>query len=162
MPRDLFAFRGRKTAAPLKPLYLAPANMRDRPSFRGRKTAAPLKLVVVERFVGGGDAFRGRKTAAPLKRGIPTSVAIPQILPRSKDRGPIEARRLGSLSGLLPTPFRGRKTAAPLKPRRLPHSTSNQRSLPRSKDRGPIEARQWPVGPWGTEHPSAVERPRPH
>ncbi len=56
-------------------------------------------------------------TAAPLKRGgkIPYNV-VPQPFPRSHDRGPIEAPRLGVFN------------------------TASNFSFPRSHDRGPIEA----------------------
>ncbi len=87
------------------------------------------------------------------------------LFPRSKERGPIEARGLADEPVLGPVNFRARKSAAPLKhltheSQRLHHRDFRARKsaaplkpraaasprervavFPRSKERGPIEAR---------------------
>ena len=132
-------FRGRKTAASLKRLGSARLISWRKRTFRGRKTAASLK----RRFgspvaASNSRSFRGRKTAASLKPSVAANCAICCCcLPRSQDRGLIEAR--GWWVAAL--------TAMP---------------LPRSQDRGLIEASGPLAPPFACARPSAVARPRPH
>ena len=60
-------------------------------------------------------SFRAHQSAAPLKRVIfILIVGLPFELPRSPERGPIEASRL-LVSFAIPAAFRAHQSAAPLK-----------------------------------------------
>ena len=76
-------------------------------------------------------------------------VATGSSIPRSEERGPIEAERPVPLG-----PFRAQKSAAPLMPPRL-----DALSHPRSEERGPIEARPCRCRPKaGVSIPRSEER----
>ena len=64
-------------------------------------------------------AFRAQKSAAPLKHndGDPDDASFPGF-PRSKERGPVEARKDGVEFVGARLTFRAQKSAAPLKPPR--------------------------------------------
>ncbi len=79
-------------------------------------TAAPLKLCLIYYIRQTDKTFRGHMTAAPLKLApLPCTPFLYRCFPRSHDRGPIEAKRLGVMR-LDPPAFRGHMTAAPLMP----------------------------------------------
>ncbi len=68
-------------------------------------------------------------------------VADPTMFtPRSKERGPVEARGLERLSCRERRPLRARKSAAPLKRDSCSGNVSGLVCTPRSKERGPVEA----------------------
>ena len=60
-------------------------------------------------------------------------------LPRSIERGPVEAR-VTRWRPLAWCPFRAQLSAAPLKPGHPRNSTVSRKTLPRSIERGPVEA----------------------
>ena len=85
--------------------------------------------------------FRAHMSAAPLKRfSVAYTFATLAFLPRSHERGPIEADSL-PLRTRRQTPFRAHMSAAPLKPEEGREAELLVERLPRSHERGPIEAR---------------------
>ena len=62
--------------------------------FRARKSAAPLKLVLDILPVAVTAQFRARKSAAPLKQRSEIAGVEIGVIPRSKERGPVEAKAL--------------------------------------------------------------------
>ena len=88
------------------------------------------------------NTFRAHVSAAPLKR--PRSAESPdkfQDLPRSRERGPVEARQRWRDQALAAS-FRAHVSAAPLKHELGVWPGGHPQTLPRSRERGPVEAFQ--------------------
>ena len=85
--------------------------------------------------------FRAQLSAAPLKRRYQgRGKSDESRLPRSIERGPIEAKLFGIPYEFRGHAFRAQLSAAPLKLRPLGILLYANASLPRSIERGPIEA----------------------
>src|SRR5947209_6133888 len=95
-------FRARPSAAPLKQVR-AGRDVHGVVAFRARPSAAPLKHD--DRGKGGGEHghFRARPSAAPLKQSKVALFYSCLWLPRSPERGPIEATALHLSTGTLLT-----------------------------------------------------------
>ena len=119
-----------------------PGRTAGRSRFRDREIAAPLKQPVAWRHAGGLSRFRDREIAAPLKRMMfPRGCGRPSEIPRSRDRGPIEARGgdhddIGTLPAIPRSRDRGPIEAG----WRCSPRCYRFAWIPRSRDRGPIEA----------------------
>ena len=96
-----------------------PGGSRARPfAFRGLMTAAALKHLAVSLILKRQDPFRGLMTAAALKLShVVFDLLYFPSLPRSDDRGRIEATCKSELDPDFKETFRGLMTAAALKPR---------------------------------------------
>ena len=80
------------------------------------------------------SAFRAQVSAAPLKpyRNLPRGKGG-AALPRSSERGPVEARIVGDTSGGGVAAFRAQVSAAPLKPDRSDREVDSQVSAFRAQ-----------------------------
>ena len=130
------------TAAALKRDERHPDDRELDDTFRGLMTAAALKRVELRDCSPRSLAFRGLMTAAALKRPGCAGVVygVVSVLPRSDDRGRIEAAPVERMSPDATNPLprsddRGRIEA---EYSRLPRQL--RPILPRSDDRGRIEA----------------------
>ncbi len=81
---------------------------------RARKSAAPLKLTFEGNSYNLMPDLRARKSAAPLKLlSSPIEPPRPRAPPRSKERGPVEARWPGTRWRISPTPTSALERARP-------------------------------------------------
>ena len=103
-------------------------------------------------------SFRAQLSAAPLKRcGMGSTGSGAAALPRSIERGPVEARVDGATEGRRRLTFRAQLSAAPLKLSAC-GVCARRHVLPRSIERGPVEAVSVEVTRGVVYLPRSIER----
>src|SRR5713101_6991768 len=87
------------------------------------------------------DRYHGPRTVDPLKRLLGHSIlSAGRSIPRSSDRGPIEAVYSHTLGQIPTRRYHGPRTVDPLKHVHATLGGDQELTIPRSSDRGPIEA----------------------